>query len=263
MPDHCPVCDSELHRIEGEAVLRCPAGLACDAQRKESIKHFASRKAMDIDGLGNKLVEQLVDAGLIDTPADLYHLQEAQVSGLERMAQKSAANLLAGIEQSKQTTLPRFIFALGIREVGEATALTLANELKTLEAMQKADRETLMTLPDVGEVVASRIRQYFNNAQNLAVIEALLAAGISWPEITTPEIGNTPLEGKTVVLTGTLSAMTRSEAKQKLQHLGAKVTGSVSAKTNLLVAGEKAGSKLTKAQQLGVQVVDEAWLLAQ
>jgi len=263
MPAHCPVCDSELHRIEGEAVLRCPAGLACDAQRKESLKHFASRKAMDIDGLGNKLVEQLVDAGLIDNPADLYHLQEAQVSGLERMAQKSAANLLTGIERSKQTTLPRFIYALGIREVGEATALTLANELHTLEAIQQADRETLMALPDVGEVVASRIRQYFNNEQNLAVIDALLAAGISWPEITAPEVGNTPLAGKTVVLTGTLSAMTRSEAKTKLQQLGAKVTGSVSAKTDLLVAGEKAGSKLTKAQQLGVEVVDEAWLLGQ
>ena len=263
MPAHCPVCDSELHRIEGEAVLRCPAGLACDAQRKESLKHFASRKAMDIDGLGNKLVEQLVDAGLIDNPADLYHLQEAQVSGLERMAQKSAANLLTGIERSKQTTLPRFIYALGIREVGEATALTLANELHTLEAIQQADRETLMALPDVGEVVASRIRQYFSNEQNLAVIDALLAAGISWPEITAPEVGNTPLAGKTVVLTGTLSAMTRSEAKAKLQQLGAKVTGSVSAKTDLLVAGEKAGSKLTKAQQLGVEVVDEAWLLGQ
>jgi DNA ligase (NAD+) len=263
MPDHCPVCDSELHRIEGEAVLRCPAGLACDAQRKESIKHFASRKAMDIDGLGNKLVEQLVDAGLIDHPADLYHLREAQVSGLERMAQKSAANLLAGIEKSKQTTLPRFIFALGIREVGEATALTLANELKTLEQIRQADKETLMALPDVGEVVASRIRQYFANPQNLAVIEALLAAGIVWPDMATADDKPTPLAGKTVVLTGSLSAMTRQEAKQKLQQLGAKVTGSVSAKTDLLVAGEKAGSKLSKAEQLGIEVVDEAWLLSQ
>ncbi|MFC3192800.1 NAD-dependent DNA ligase LigA [Marinicella sediminis] len=263
MPSHCPVCDSELHKIEGEAVLRCPAGLTCDAQRKESIKHFASRKAMDIDGLGNKLVEQLVDAGLIENPADLYHLKEAQVSGLERMAQKSATNLLKGIEQSKQTTLPRFIYALGIREVGEATALTLANELHNLDAIKGADKEALMDLPDVGEVVASRIRQYFHNPQNLAVIDELLAAGIHWPQISQQDSGPKPLEGMTVVLTGSLSQMTRSEAKQKLQQLGAKVTGSVSARTDLLVAGEKAGSKLSKAEQLGIQVVDEAWLLGQ
>lgn len=263
MPTHCPVCDTQLQRIEGEAVWRCPAGLTCDAQRKESIKHFASRKAMDIEGLGDKLVEQLVDAGLINTPADLYQLRPSQVAGLERMAAKSAANLLTGIEASKDTTLPRFVYALGIREVGEATALTLANHLKTLSAIMEADTDILLGLPDIGEVVAQRIRQYFNNADNRSVVDALVAAGIHWPAIETREAAAQPLLGETVVLTGSLSQMTRTEAKQKLLALGAKVTGSVSAKTTLLVAGEKAGSKLTKAQQLGVPVVDEAWLLSQ
>ncbi len=261
MPTHCPVCDSALFRIEGEAVLRCPAGLTCDAQLKESIKHFASRKGMDIEGLGDKLVEQLVDTGLIHSPADLYHLTAAQAAGLERMAEKSAMNLLAGIEASKQTTLARFIYSLGIREVGEATALTLANHLFTLPAIMEADSEVLVALPDVGDVVASRIRQYFKNEDNVSVIQALQEAGITWPEVEDQSTKDQPLQGEIVVLTGALSQMTRSEAKQKLMDLGAKVTGSVSAKTTLLVAGEKAGSKLTKAQQLGVKIVDEAWLL--
>ncbi|WP_223787435.1 NAD-dependent DNA ligase LigA [Marinicella meishanensis] len=263
MPSHCPVCDTPLLRIEGEAVWRCPAGLTCDAQRKESIKHFASRKAMDIEGLGDKLVEQLVDAGLINTPADLFQLRLSQVSGLERMAEKSATNLLAGIEASKDTTLPRFVFALGIREVGEATALTLATHLQTLPAIMAADTDALLALPDIGEVVAQKIRQYFDNEDNQAVIQALVDAGIHWPAIEVPNESSQPLQDQTVVLTGSLSRMTRAEAKQKLQALGAKVTGSVSAKTTLLVAGEKAGSKLTKAQQLGVRVVDEDWLLQQ
>jgi DNA ligase (NAD+) len=263
MPSHCPVCDTPLQRIEGEAVWRCPAGLTCDAQRKESIKHFASRKAMDIEGLGDKLVEQLVDAGLINTPADLFQLRLSQVSGLERMAEKSAANLLAGIEASKDTTLPRFVFALGIREVGEATALTLATHLQTLPAIMAADTDTLLGLPDIGEVVAQKIRQYFDNEDNQAVIQALVDAGIHWPAIEVPDESSQPLQDQIVVLTGSLSQMTRADAKQKLQALGAKVTGSVSAKTTLLVAGEKAGSKLTKAQQLGVRVVDEDWLLQQ
>lgn len=263
MPSQCPVCDSQLFKAEGEAVLRCLNGLNCDAQRKESIKHFSSRKGMDIDGLGDKLVEQLVDAGLIKTPADLYHLKEAQVSGLERMAQKSAQNLLNGIEQSKQNTLPRFIYSLGIREVGEATALTLANAFKGMEALIKADEAALVALPDVGEVVAARILHYFKQENNLQVIQALLDAGITWPEIEAPVESELTLSGKTVVLTGKLSQMTRSEAKNALQALGAKVTGSVSAKTDLLVAGENAGSKLAKAQDLGVEVVDEQWLVDQ
>lgn len=263
MPDHCPVCQSELHKIEGEAVLRCPAGLTCDAQLKESIKHFASRKGMDIEGLGDKLVEQLVDAGLIHTPADLYHLSEAQVSGLERMAQKSAQNLLQGIENSKQTTLARFIYSLGIREVGEATALTLSSHLLTIEAIMSSKHEALVKLPDIGEVVASRIEQYFANQGNIAVIRELLAVGIHWPAVEQKTTEELPLAGKTVVLTGTLATMKRSDAKQKLLDLGAKVTGSVSAKTDLVVAGENAGSKLAKAEQLNIDVVDENWLLSQ
>jgi DNA ligase (NAD+) len=263
MPTHCPVCHSELQKPEGDAVLRCPAGLSCDAQLKESIKHFASRKGMDIDGLGDKLVEQLVDSGLIDTPADLYHLTEKQVAGLERMAQKSALNLLTGIEHSKQTTLARFIYSLGIREVGEATALTLSNQLATLENIMTADEEQLQALPDVGVVVARSISYYFKNPQNQAVIQALLESGVNWPTVTNKEPEKLPLNGMTVVLTGTLSQMTRTQAKQKLIDLGAKVTGSVSAKTDLLVAGEQAGSKLNKAEQLNVKVVDESWLMAQ
>ncbi|MCB1582432.1 MAG: NAD-dependent DNA ligase LigA [Xanthomonadales bacterium] len=263
MPITCPVCQSELHKIEGEAVLRCPAGLTCDAQLKEGIKHFASRKGMDIEGLGDKLVEQLVDAGLVHSPADLYCLTESQVAGLERMAQKSAQNLLDGIERSKQTTLPRFIYSLGIREVGEATAMTLANHLYKLATIMTASHEELILLPDVGDVVASRIVQYFANKGNIEVIEALLQAGIRWPEIIGKSEEKLPLAGKIVVLTGTLSTLKRTEAKQKLLDLGAKVTGSVSAKTDLLVAGENAGSKLAKAEQLQVQIVDEQWLLDQ
>lgn len=260
MPANCPVCGTQLHKIEGEAVLRCPAGLSCDAQLKEGIKHFASRKGMDIEGLGDKLVEQLVDAGLVNNPADLYRLTESKVAGLERMAQKSAQNLLNGIEASKQSTLPRFIYSLGIREVGEATALTLARELKTLSTIMQADAETLQALPDIGEVVASRITGYFAVSSNQQVITELLDAGISWPDIEVPETSDRPLEQQVVVLTGKLSLFTRTEAKTHLQHLGAKVTSSVSAKTNYLLAGENAGSKLTKAQDLGITVVDEAWL---
>ncbi len=263
MPSHCPVCQSELHKPEGEAVLRCLNGLGCDAQRKEAIKHFASRKAMDIDGLGDKLVEQLVDAGLINNPADLYQITESQAAGLERMASKSAQNLLTGIEKSKQTTLPRFLYALGIREVGEATALTLANELKSLDAIIQADTDTLVALPDVGTVVADRILAYFKQPENLKVIHDLLDHGIQWPAIESIDDAQQTLAGQTVVLTGKLNQLTRSEAKSALQNLGAKVTGSVSAKTDLLVAGENAGSKLTKAQELGIQVVDEQWLIDQ
>jgi DNA ligase (NAD+) len=260
MPSHCPVCGTKLVRIEGEAVLRCSAGLSCDAQLKEGIKHFASRKGMDIEGLGDKLVEQLVDAGLVNNPADLYHLSEAQVSGLERMAQKSAQNLLLGIEQSKQTTLARFIYALGIREVGEATALTLAMQLKSLPAIMTADEQALQELPDIGVVVALKITSFFAEPNNQKVIEQLLAVGITWPEIEATAETDLPLNNQIVVLTGKLTLFTRTDAKAHLQQLGAKVTSSVSTNTDYVLAGENAGSKLSKAQELAVPVVDEAWL---
>lgn len=261
MPSQCPVCGSELYKPEDEAVWRCPAGLACDAQKKESIKHFASRKAMDIDGLGDKLVDQLIDAGLIDSAADLYQLTESQISGLERMGQKSAGNLLQAIEHSKHTTLARFIYALGIREVGEATALTLANELKSIEALESISREELQQLPDIGPVVAQKIRAYFNNQANKDTIRNLLNNGIHWPAIASQAADALPLKDTTIVLTGKLNQLTRSEAKQKLQALGAQVTGSVSKKTDYVVAGSDAGTKLARAESLDVTVVDEDWLL--
>lgn len=260
MPNNCPVCQTKLVKIEGEAVLRCPAGLSCDAQLKEGIKHFASRKGMDIEGLGDKLVEQLVDSGLIKNPADLYHLQESQVAGLERMAQKSAMNLLDGIKKSKQTTLPRFIYSLGIREVGEATAFTLAMELKTLPDIMSSNSEALQRLPDIGAVVAEKITSYFDVSSNRDVINELIDVGVSWPEIQNQSEGDLPLMNQIVVLTGKLSIFTRADAKSALQKLGAKVTSSVSPKTNYVLAGENAGSKLRKAQELSIQIVDEAWL---
>ncbi len=261
MPTHCPVCNSLLFKEEGEAVLRCVNGMDCDAQRKESIKHFASRKAMDIEGLGDKLVDQLVDSGLIHTPADLYQLTEQQVAGLPRMAEKSAQNLLIGIENSKKSTLSRFLYALGIREVGEATALTLAQSMQTLENIMQADIDSLTALPDIGQVVSGHIIAYFKQPQNRTVISQLIGHGIQWPDIQKSDQNNQPLQGQTVVLTGKLNQMTRSDAKAALQQLGAKVTGSVSTNTDLLIAGENAGSKFTKAQSLGIKIVDEQWLI--
>ena len=262
MPSHCPVCGTVLHKIEGEAVLRCPAGLYCDAQRKQAIIHFVSRKAMDIDGLGDKLVELLVDKKLIQTAADIYHLQQQDIANLERMGEKSAKNLIQAIEKSKYTTLPRFIYALGIREVGEATALTLANQLKSIEAIKQTDAESLQQLPDIGPIVAKRITQFFAEQHNIEVIDKLLAAGIYWDEIVTKTEDQQPLLGKTVVLTGSLQDFTRATAKQLLLELGAKVAGSVSKNTDIVVAGEKAGSKLAKAEKLGIAVKDEQWLLS-
>lgn len=260
-PTHCPVCDSLIVRIDGEAVARCTGGLICAAQRKEALKHFVSRKAMDIDGVGAKLIEQLVDRELIHTPADLFKLDLTTLCRLERMAEKSAQNALASLQKAKQTTLARFIFALGIREVGEATALNLANHFKTLEALQAADLDTLQEVPDVGEVVANRIFVFWREAHNVAVVEDLLKQGIHWPAVEEKIVGDNPFNGKTVVLTGTLSQMGRSEAKARLQELGAKVSGSVSAKTDFVIAGDAAGSKLTKAQELGVTVLsEEQWL---
>lgn len=262
-PKTCPVCDSAIVRIEGEAVARCTGGLFCAAQRKEALKHFVSRKAMDIDGVGGKLIEQLVDRELIHTPADLFKLDLTTLTRLERMGTKSAENALASLEKAKNTTLARFIFALGIREVGEATALNLANHFKTLEALQNADLEALQQVPDVGEVVANRILAFWHEPHNVAVVNDLIAQGVHWETVETKEVTENRFKGKTVVLTGTLAQMGRNEAKALLQDMGAKVSGSVSAKTDFVIAGDAAGSKLTKAQELGVTVLTEEEFLAQ
>lgn len=257
-PDHCPVCDSEIIIEEGETIARCSGGLYCPAQAKERIKHFASRKAMDIDGLGDKLVEQLYDNKLIEHVDDIYALEVQSVSALERMGDKSAQNLIDAIEASKESSLERFIYALGIREVGEATAKNLAMHFKTLEAIQQASHEKLEEVEDIGPIVASHIVTFFKQEHNLDVLSKLLGAGIHWPDIQiAPESTDLPLEGQTFVLTGTLSQMPRTEAKKKLEALGAKITGSVSKKTTAVIAGEKAGSKLIKAENLGVSVYSE------
>ena len=261
MPDRCPQCGSDVLREKDGVILRCSGGLYCPAQRKEAIKHFASRRAMDIDGLGDKLVEQLVDAELVHDPADLYALDLDAVAGLERMAQKSAENLMAALQASKDTTLGRFLFALGIREVGETTAQTLAAHFGTLDALLDADEEALQQVPDIGPVVAESIVTFFRQPHNLEVIQKLLDAGVHWPDEVVAPRDRLPLAGKTVVLTGTLSRLTRSEAKERLQKLGAKVTGSVSKKTDLVIAGEAAGSKREKAEKLGITVKDEQALL--
>nr|WP_289094991.1 NAD-dependent DNA ligase LigA [uncultured Halomonas sp.] len=256
-PDHCPVCGSDIERLEGEAVARCSGGLYCAAQRKEALKPFASRKALDIDGLGEKLIEQLVDQEWVKTPADLFHLSVEQLKSLPRMGEKSATNLVNALEKAKQTTLARFIYALGIREVGEATAANVANHFGTLQALQDADQAALEAVNDVGPIVAKHIHTFFRQPHNLETLQALIEAGITWQESEVTQ-GPTPLEGQTWVLTGAMESMTRDEGKARLQALGAKVAGSVSKKTTCLVAGEAAGSKLTKAEQLGVEVIDEA-----
>ncbi|MDY6215677.1 NAD-dependent DNA ligase LigA [Actinobacillus porcinus] len=256
-PTTCPVCGSAVTRIDGEAVARCTGGLFCDAQRKESLKHFVSRKAMDIDGVGAKLIEQLVDRELIHTPADLFKLDLITLMRLERMGEKSAQNALDSLDKAKKTTLVRFIFALGIREVGEATALNLANFFKNLTALQQATFEQLQQVPDVGDVVANRILAFWQEQHNLDVVNDLIAQGVHWDDVEVKEVNENPFKDKTIVLTGTLSQMGRNEAKALLQQLGAKVAGSVSAKTHLVIAGDAAGSKLAKAQELGVEVWDE------
>ncbi|WP_428354628.1 NAD-dependent DNA ligase LigA [Methyloprofundus sp.] len=260
-PITCPVCDSEVERLAGEAIARCTGGLYCAAQRKQAIKYFTSRKAMNIDGLGEKVVEQLVDEQLINNPADLFKLTAEQLIPLERMAAKKAENLLNAIQKCKQTTLAKFILALGIREVGEATAKNLAEHYLTLDALQKAEVEELEQVDDVGAIVARHIVTFFRQAHNQQVLQALLAAGIHWPEILAKAKQELPLAGKTYVLTGTLTQMDRNKAKQALQELGAKVSGSVSKKTDYVVAGEAAGSKLAKAQELGIAILTEGELL--
>ncbi len=256
-PKQCPVCNSHVERIDSEAVMRCTGGLVCAAQRKQAIKHFASRKAFDIDGLGDKIVDQLVDEELIKDPSDIFALGLSSLLNLERFAEKSAVNLLNAIDKSKQTSLPKFLYSLGIREVGESTARNLAMHYRSLEALMSADLDSLIEVQDVGAVVANHIFEFLNEESNQKIIYKLQDAGVQWPEIEAPEASNQPLADKTIVLTGTLSQMGRAEAKSKLQDLGARVSSSISAKTDLLIAGEKAGSKLTKAQDLGIEVWDE------
>ncbi|WP_154139881.1 NAD-dependent DNA ligase LigA [Photobacterium damselae] len=261
-PTECPVCQSKIERIEGEAVARCTGGLFCQAQRKEALKHFVSRKALDVDGCGEKVIEQLVDREMVTTPADLFRLSAGVVTALDRMGPKSAQKLVDALGNAKETTLPRFIYSLGIREVGEATAANLAHYFETLEALMTASKEQLIEVPDVGEIVAAHIFNFFREEHNLAVVNDLRDVGIHWPDIEkVADDVELPFEGKTVVLTGSLSQLSRTEAKEALQKLGAKVTGSVSKKTDLVVAGEAAGSKLTKAQELGIEVWDEQQLI--
>lgn len=262
MPTHCPVCDSDIVQIEGEAVARCSGGLYCPAQRKEAIRHYASRKALDIEGLGDKLIDVLVDDGMVKTVADLYRLTKFQLSSLERMGEKSASNLIAAIDRSRNPVLWRFIYALGIREVGEATAKGLASYFGSLEAISQASDEALQEVPDVGPIVAGHVRSFFDQPHNQETLEALKDAGVVWQQEQVTDRGARPLAGQTWVLTGTLSQMTRDQAKEMLEALGAKVAGSVSKKTACVVAGEAAGSKLAKAEQLGLPVLDEAGLRA-
>lgn len=261
LPTHCPVCGADIERPEDEAVARCSGGLFCPAQRKEALKHFVSRRAMDVEGLGDKWIEQLVDLGLVRTSADLYGLRKDDLLPLERMGDKLADNLLAAIARSRATTLPRFLYALGIREVGEATALNLARHFGRLEPLVEADEAALMQVTDVGPVVAESITTFFRQPHNLEVIAALRARGVHWPDLEAMGEREQPLEGQTWVLTGSLVAMSRDQAKEKLQQLGAKVSGSVSKKTHCVVAGEAAGSKLADAEKHGVAVIDEAAFL--
>ena len=284
LPGRCPVCGSEAARAEGEVAVRCTGGLVCPAQRKQAIHHFASRRALDVEGLGWKLVDQLVERGMVSTVADIFGLEEDRLAELDRMGEKSARNLVEGIGHARRTTLDRFLYALGIRDVGEATASALAAHFGSLAALRKADADALTEVPDVGPVVAESVRRFFDDPRNEAIVDAL-ARELSWEE-TEPvraEAGSEaaagqaaalgqsaapsrtaspplPLAGKTFVLTGTLDSMSRDDAKRRLQALGAKVTGSVSKRTDYVVAGESPGSKLDKAQSLGVPVLGEAGL---
>lgn len=261
MPKTCPVCHSKVEREEGEAVARCSGGLFCAAQRKETIRHFASRKAFDIEGLGTQWVNILVDEGLLKTVADIYHLKKTDLLQLERMGEKSAEKLLHAIEHSKATTFSKFLYGLGIREVGETTAHVLADHFRDLNKLIEADEETLQAIPDIGPVVAGHIAAFFKESHNLKVIEALLKAGVHWPKPKAKTSEELPLSGKTFVLTGGLSQMTRDEAKEKLIELGASVSESVSKKTSFVVVGENPGSKFEKAKSLGVAILDEHELM--
>lgn len=263
-PSHCPVCGSDVERVEGEAVTRCTGGLICGAQRKEALKHFVSRRAMDVDGMGDKIIDQLVEKEYVKTPADLFRLTAGKLTGLDRMGPKSAQNVVDALEKAKFTTLPRFLYALGIREVGEATAANLANHFGELEKVMNADLDALIAVQDVGKVVAAHVRNFMEEESNREVIRQLTEeVGVHWPAVVVikAEEIDSPFAGKTVVLTGSLSQMNRDDAKARLTALGAKVSGSVSKKTDLLIAGEAAGSKLAKAQELGIAVIDEAEMI--
>lgn len=257
LPQHCPVCRSRVLRAAGEAVARCTGGFICRAQRQESLRHFASRRALDIEGLGDKLIEQLVERDAVRTPADLYSLTTTQLAQLERMGEKSAANLVAAIDRSRRTTLPRLLYGLGIREVGEATALALAQHFGTLERLMDADETAIQQVPDVGPVVAAHVAAFFASEDHRKVIKALRGKGVTWPEMRSRSGGEQPLAGRTFVITGTLESMTREEAEAALTARGAKVSGSVSKKTSFVVAGSEAGSKLARARGLNVPVLDE------
>ena len=263
-PTHCPVCGSDVERVEGEAVARCTGGLICGAQRKEALKHFVSRRALDVDGMGDKIIDQLVEKEYVHTPADLFRLTAGKLTGLDRMGPKSAQNVVDALEKAKETTFARFLYALGIREVGEATAAGLAAHFGTLDALIAASIEDLQKVPDVGIVVATHTFNFFAEESNREVIRQLTEeAGVHWPApvIIKAEEIDSPFAGKTVVLTGSLSIMSRDDAKARLVELGAKVAGSVSKKTDLVIAGEAAGSKLVKAQELGIDVIDEAEMI--
>ena len=265
-PTHCPICGSLIVRDEGQAISRCAGGLICPAQRKEALKHFVSRRAMNVDGMGDKIIEQLVDKDYVKTPADLYKLNLPTLCSLDKIGEKSANNLLNALDASKNTTLSRFIFALGIPNVGEVTAENLVNQLGSLSAIENASLEQLQTVNDIGVVIAESIIDFFQEPHNRNVIEQLTSEEINihWQDITPQAqttIVDSPFSGKTIVLTGTLSVLTRDEAKNKLKQLGAKVTGSVSKNTDLVIAGEAAGSKLDKAQELGIKVIDEQEML--
>ncbi|MEW5192826.1 NAD-dependent DNA ligase LigA [Klebsiella oxytoca] len=262
-PTHCPVCHSDVERVEGEVVTRCTGGLICGAQRKESLKHFVSRRALDVDGMGDKIIDQLVEKEYVHTPADLFQLTPGKLTGLDRMGPKSAQNIVDALEKSKETTFARFLYALGIREVGEATAAGLAAHFGTIEALEQASIDDLQKVPDVGIVVATHVRNFFAEESNREVIAQLRKEVVRWPApvVVNAEEIDSPFAGKTIVLTGSLSQLSRDDAKAQLVALGAKVAGSVSKKTDLVIAGEAAGSKLAKAQELGIAVIDEDEML--
>ena len=261
LPTQCPVCQSDIGHEEGEVVVRCMGGFLCSAQRKEGIRHFASRQALDIKGLGVKVIDQLVDSQLINDPSDLYELTLEQLSDLERMGGKSAANLIESLEKSKSTTFARFLYALGIREVGEVTASALTEHFRSLEELISADENALLEISDVGVVVAKNVKKFFNDIKNQTIVARLIGIGINWPDYDNAVGKGTLLEGQTVVITGSLTSMTRNEAKEILRVMGAKVTSSVSKSTNLVIAGDAPGSKVDKARSLGIKIYDEsAWL---
>jgi DNA ligase (NAD+) len=257
LPERCPVCGSRVLRVEGEAVARCTGGFTCRAQRQEALRHFASRRALDIEGLGDKLIEQFVEHEQVKSPADIYSLTQSQLAQLERMGEKSAANLVAAIEKSKRTTLPRLLYGLGIRDVGEATALALARHFGSLERLMSADERAIQQVPDIGPVVAAHVAAFFASEEHRRVIKALRDKGVTWPDLEPQSSRAGSLTGRTFVVTGTLSSMTREQAQEALTARGAKVTASVSKKTSYVVAGSEAGSKLAKAEELGVPVLNE------